>query len=40
MKPKLDAMASLFIVEKGLKIRDFKPSVKLDLLVLDLMINL
>jgi hypothetical protein len=39
MKPKLGAMASPFIVEEGLKMGDFKPSVKLGLLVLNLMMN-
>jgi hypothetical protein len=38
MKPQLGAMASPFIVEEGLKMGDFKPSVNQDLLVLDLMI--
>jgi len=38
MKPRLGAMTFPFIVE-GLKMEDFKPSVKLDLLVLDLMIS-
>ena len=39
MKPKLGAMTFPFIIEEGLKMGDFKPSVKLDLLVLDLMIS-
>jgi len=36
MKPQLGVMASPFIVEEGLKMGNFKPSVKQDLLVLDL----
>ena len=39
MKPKLGAMSFPFIVEEGLKMWDFKPSAKLDLLLLDLMIS-